>query len=325
MKQRFKRTHFYLLISFFLLLSVLLTACGQTTGSSADKQTINIGYQKNGTTLTLKQKQELQKELEGFGYEVKWSEFNTGSSILEALNTGSIDFANAGDIPSIFALSKGSDFKYIAGEPSSPSSQGILVSKDSGIQSVEDLKGKKIAFNKASISQYLLTQSLHSVGLKIDDIEPVFLNPPDASIAFEKGEVDAWVVWDPYLTVAESNGNVILEDIPEVPFRSFYFATSKFAEDHPDIVELYVKHVAKVGEEIDKEPAEAAKLLEEATNIPTETWVTVLNRKTNDVHYMDQQAIDDLQAQADNLVEIGLTNQKVEIKDHGWFPEDEKE
>ena len=325
MKQGLKRTHFFLLISFFLLLSMLLTACGQTTGTSADKKAINIGYQKNGTTLSLKQKQELQKELEELGHEVKWSEFNTGSSILEALNAGSIDFASAGDIPSIFALSKGSDFKYIAGEPSSPSSQGILVNKNSGIQSVEDLKGKKVAFNKASISQYLLTKSLQSVGLTIEDVEPVFLNPPDASIAFEQGEVDAWVVWDPYLTVSESNGNVILDDILEVPFRSFYFTTSQFAKNHPDIVELFIKHVAQVGAEIDENPAEAAKLVEEATNIPKETWEKVLKRKTNDVHYMDQQAIDDLQAQADKLVEIGLTNQKVNIKDHVWFPEDEKE
>lgn len=325
MKQEIKHTPFFLLFSISLLLSMILTACGQTERTSANKQTINLGYQKNGTTLSLKQKQELQKELEEMGYTVKWSEFNTGSSILEALNAGSIDFATAGDIPSIFALSKGSDFKYIAGEPSSPASQGILVSKDSGIKSVKDLKGKKIAFNKASISQYLLTQSLRSVGLTIDDVEPVFLNPPDASIAFEQGDVDAWVVWDPYLTVAESKGNVILNDIPKFPYRSFYFTTSQFAKAHSDIVKLFVKHVAQVGKEIDKNPIEAAKLLNEATNIPEDTWEKVLERKKNDVHYMDQQAIDDLQAQADNLVKIGLTKQKVKIKDHVWFPEDEKE
>lgn len=321
MKPVIRGKHLFWLIS-FLLFSILLTACGQTAGSSGNKKEVNIGYQKNGTTLSLKSKQDLQKELQELGYEVKWSEFNTGSSILEALNAGSIDFAGAGDIPSIFALSKGSDFKYIAGEPSSPTSQGILVSKDSQIKSVKDLKGKKIAFNKASISQYLLTQSLESVGLSIDDVEPVFLNPPDASIAFEQGEVDAWVVWDPYMTVSESKGNLILPDIPDVPFRSFYFTRSEFADEHPKIVEIFIEHLAQVGKEIDQDPVEAAKLLQKETNIPQETWEKVLNRKKSDVHYIDQQAIQDLQAQAENLFNIGLTEKTVEIKDYVWTPED---
>ena len=108
-------------------------------------------------------------------------------------------------------LQKGSSFKYIASEPDSPASEGILVGKDSGIESLEDLKGKKVAFNNASIAQYLFVKSLDTVGLTIDDIEPVHLTPPDASIAFEKGDVDAWVVWDPYMTVAENQGNIILQ------------------------------------------------------------------------------------------------------------------
>ncbi|WP_338448891.1 aliphatic sulfonate ABC transporter substrate-binding protein [Niallia oryzisoli] len=321
MKSILRGRHYLLLIS-LLLLSLILSACGQTAETSGNKKEINIGYQKNGTTLSLKNKQALQKDLEKEGYEVKWSEFNTGSSILEALNARSIDFATAGDIPSIFALSKGSDFKYIASEPSSPASQGILVGKDSHIKSVKDLKGKKIAFNKASISQYLLTQSLHSVGLSIDDVEPVFLNPPDASVAFEQGEVDAWVVWDPYLTVSESKGNTILSDIPNVPYRGFYFTTTEFAEEHPELVEKFVEHLAQIGKEIDQNPVEAAKLLNKETNIPQETWEKVLTKKKSDVNYMDQQVVQDLQAQADNLYKIGLTDKNVEIKDYVWTQED---
>lgn len=307
------------MLPLFLML-FLLTACGED-GGAGKKEDINIGYQKNGTTLTLKAKKILEKELEEDGYSIKWSEFSTASSILEALNAGSIDIANGGDAPSIMALSKGMDFVYIAGEASAANAEGILVSKDSGITSLEELKGKKIAFNKASISQYLLTQALESVDLAMDDVEPVFLNPPDASIAFEKGDVDAWVVWDPYMTVAESKGNIVIQDAEGiVPFRSFYFSTSKFVDEHPEIVESYVKNVAKAGESIDEDPAEAADLLQKETNIAKDIWRKVLGRKKSEVSFIEDEAINDLQAEADDLLKIGLITKAVTIKDHVWQP-----
>lgn len=303
-----------------MVLSILLTACGQEKQASGKNKEVTIGYQKNGTTLTLKNKEALQKELEKEGYKVTWAEFNTGSSILEALNAGSIDFAGAGDIPSLFALAKGSDFKYIASSPSSPSSQGILVGNDSQIKSVKDLKGKKIAFNNASIAQYLLYRSLKSVGLTMNDVEPVILNPPEASLAFEQRKVDAWVVWDPYLTVAESKGNIVLHDVPKVPYRSFYFATSKFIKEHPDIVKKFIKYTGDAGKEIDTNPANAAKLLEKETDIPKKTWEKVLNKGKSTIQYMNPSTIQDLQEQSDDLYKIGLTNKKVNVKNYVWNP-----
>ncbi|WP_053178154.1 sulfonate ABC transporter substrate-binding protein [Peribacillus loiseleuriae] len=314
----------YLFISLIIAM-LLLTACGKATGSNVTSKELRIGYQKNGTSLLLKNKGLLEKDLKESGYKVEWSEFNTGSSILEALNAGSIDIAGAGDIPSIFALSKGSDFKYIASEPSSPKTEGILVSKDSSIKSLKDLKGKKIAFNKASIAQYLLNQALASVELTLNDIEPMYLNPPDASIAFEQGQVDAWVVWDPYMTVSESKGNVILQDAQGiVPLRSFYFSSSKLAEKHPEIIKKIVHHIADTGKGINENPLEAATLLEKETNIPAETWEKVLGRKESDVHFMEQEAVNDLQAEADDLLKLKLIDQGVKIADHVWYP-DKKE
>ncbi|WP_420768630.1 aliphatic sulfonate ABC transporter substrate-binding protein [Parageobacillus thermoglucosidasius] len=317
-----KRSKHILWIIHFLVFSLLLSSCGKAEETGGKNKEIHIGYQKNGTTLLLKHKQELQKELEKEGYKVTWSEFNTGSSILEALNAGSIDFAGAGDIPSIFALEKGSNFNYIASEPSSPSSEGILVRKDSGIQSLEDLKGKRIAFNKASIAQYLLTKALDSAGLSMDDVEPVYLNPPEASIAFEQGEVDAWVVWDPYMTVAESKGHIILKDATGiVPYRTFYFSTPEITKEHPEIVKKFVEHLSNIGKQINHDPTEAAALLQKATNIPAETWEKVLNNKKSDVHFMDEKAVRDLQTEADDLLKIGLIKKQVQIEDYVWYPE----
>lgn len=309
------------LFSYFLLLtlSIILVGC---SSSNAENKKVRIGYQKNGTTLLLKANGELESRLKELGYTVEWSEFNTGSSILEALNSGAIDFANASDAPSMMALSKGMDFKYIAGENSSPQTEGILVKNDGSIQSIEQLKGKKIAYNKASIAEYLLVSALATVNLTLDDIESVILNPADANIAFENGDVDAWVIWDPYMTVSESKGNQILTTAEGiVEHRSFYYASEKFIDSNKDAVVAYVEELSKVGESIDADSSKAATILEENTGIATDVWSTSLSRRSSVATYLDDSAQADLQRLNEDLYEIGLTTNPVEnIENYIWKP-----
>ena len=306
-------------IFFILTLSIILVGC---SSSNAENKKVRIGYQKNGTTLLLKANGELESRLKELGYTVEWSEFNTGSSILEALNSGAIDFANASDAPSVMALSKGMNFKYIAAENSSPQMEGILVKNDGAIQSIEQLKGKKIAYNKASISEYLLVSALATVNLTLDDVQSVILSPADANIAFENGDVDAWAIWDPYMTVSESKGNQILTTAEGiVEHRSFYYASEKFINSNKDAVIAYVEELAKVGEAIDRDSTEATEILEENTGIPADVWSTSLARRSSVATYLDEVAQADLQRLNEDLYAIGLTTNLIEnIENYIWKP-----
>ena len=307
------------LLIIVLTLSLLLAAC---SSSNAENKKVRIGYQKNGTTLLLKGNGALESRLKDLGYSVEWAEFNTASSILEALNSGAIDFANAGDAPSIMALSKGMEFNYIATENSAPQTEGILVKNDGTINSIADLKNKKIAYNKASIAEYLLVSALATENLTLDDVESVILSPADANIAFENGEVDAWVVWDPYMTVSESKGNNILATGEGfVELRSFYFASADFAKSNEDAIVAYVEELAKVGVSIDADSSEAAKLLQENTGIDADIWTTSLGRRSSKAVYLDDQALADLQTLNEDLFNIGLINQKVKALENViWQP-----
>lgn len=304
---------------------LFLSACSgsaSTANNDQNSETIRIGYQKNGTTLLLRQSEQLEQVLNEKGYTVEWSEFNTASSVLEALNADSIDFGNTGDAPAVMALSRGMDFQFIASEPSSPHREAILIPEDSPIQSIQDLEGKKIAYNQASIAQYLLAKALETDGLTLDEVESVYLPPSDASIAFANGEVDAWVTWDPYMTVAEEGGNKILttgEGI--VPLRSFFVASNNIIEKDPEVVNIVVDHVKEVGSSIDEDPTEAANVLEESTNIEASIWKIALSEKINAFETMDQEAIDDLQTLKTDLKEIEMISETVDIESHVWQPE----
>ena len=92
--------------------------------------------------------------------QIKWVDFPAGPQLLEALAVGSLEFGLTGDSPPVFAQAAGKDLVYVGAEPAKPESSAILVPKDSGIKSLTDLKGKKIALQKGSSAHYLLVQAV---------------------------------------------------------------------------------------------------------------------------------------------------------------------
>ncbi|WP_054706229.1 aliphatic sulfonate ABC transporter substrate-binding protein [Bacillus sp. JCM 19041] len=309
---------FATLISIMLLMP-LLSSCSSSSDAAPSGEIITIGYQKGALTLSLKEDVVFRSEMEELGYVVEWAEFNTGSSTLEALGSGSTDLANAGDTPSIYALANGQPIDYIAATDNAFESEGILVRPNSGINSIDDLEGKRIAYNRASIAQYLLFKALEAADLTFEDIETVHLGPSDANIAFERGMVDAWVTWDPYLAASEGNGNRVLANAEGlVSYRSFFFANSRFASEHPQAVHAYIEALQRIGQEIEADPSDAAAIMEKATGLPHDTWETILQRNNNVPSYVDEDAISDLQAQVNDLLDIGLLDSEVIIADHVW-------
>ncbi len=326
MKSEMIKKRVVYILTTLILLVLVVSGCGeskQTAGASntAEKGVLRIGYQKSAPMLLLKKKKLLETNLGKLGYEVKWYEFNTGIAVAEALSTGSIDFGGLGDSPSLFGKARGLDFVYVASEPSVPQSEGILVKDSSSIQTIKDLKGKKVAFNKASISQYLLLKALKSEGMTIDDVEPVYLNPPEASIAFSQGQVDAWVTWEPYFTTtANQGGRVLVTGTNFVSLRSFYISSNAFTKEHPKAIKQVVLELQKIGKEINENPSEAAELVSEATKIPVSTWKEILSKKPADIQFMDEQAVRDLQTQADDLLEMKLIDTKIQVAKSAWTP-----
>ena len=130
------------------------------------------------------------------GFTVNYAEFQSGQLVIEALNGGSLDFGGMSEIPPVFALASTiQSFKQIAVLHGDVNNQVVLVPKGSKIERLEDLKGKRVGYVRATTSQYFLIRMLQSVGLTWDDIKPIALNVSDGASAFSNGALDAWAIY----------------------------------------------------------------------------------------------------------------------------------
>ncbi|MDR7142288.1 sulfonate ABC transporter substrate-binding protein [Rhizobium sp. BE258] len=289
---------------------------GVRTAIAADK-VVRIGYQKYGTLVLLKGKGILEKKFETIGYSVEWTEFPGGPQLLEALNAGAVDFGSTGETPPIFAQAANAPLVYIAHEPPAPRGEAILVPKDSPIKSVADLKGKKVAFNKGSNVHYLLVKALEEAGLTYADVEPSFLAPADGRAAFEKGAVDAWVIWDPFQAAAEiaiearelRNGEGI------VPNHQFYLGTKTLVDGHSVAIDVVIEAISEIDDWTKSGVAAAAAELSPSVGIPEPVLVRALERQSYGVKSLDASVVAQQQAIADTFYELKLIPKKVTIAD----------
>jgi sulfonate transport system substrate-binding protein len=303
---------------------VALFAAAVTLGaiSEAQAETLRIGYQKYGTLVLLKARGTLEKRLAAQGVDVKWTEFPGGPQLLEGLNVGSIDFGVTGETPPVFAQAAKADLVYVAYEPPAPTSEAILVPKDSTVKSVADLKGKKVVLNKGSNVHYLLVRALEDAGLKYTDIQTVYLAPADARAAFEKGAVDAWVIWDPYQAAAEKQlqARTLKDGTGLVDNHQFYLATRSYAKDHPTVIEALVDEVRKTGEWSKANPEQVTAEVSPLLGLPADITLTSVKRQGFGAQYLTPAVVDAQQKIADAFYQLKLIPQPLVIKDVVWTP-----
>jgi sulfonate transport system substrate-binding protein len=287
------------------------------TPSRAADQVIRIGFQKYGNVVLLKGKGDLEKRLAPLGYKVVWTEFSSGPPLLEALNIGAIDFGHAGEAPPIFAQAAGAPFVYVAHEPPAPRGEAILVPKTSPITTVAELKGKKVALNKGSNVHYLLVKALERAGVKYSEIQPVFLAPADARAAFERGAVDAWVIWDPFQAAAEAatGARTLADGTDLVANHQFYLATRKFADGNPQAVDAVIASLAEIDRWAKDNARAAAEELSPGIGIPAPILQVALERQSYGVKPLDETVVAEQQRIADTFHALGLLPKPVTVSD----------
>jgi sulfonate transport system substrate-binding protein len=245
---------------------------GATTASdssaSTEGVTVNLGILQGATLAAVaKHIGSLEEELAKEGAKVKYQgPFPAMVPAIEAMNAGDVDITYGSISAGVGALAGKSDFKIFAVEPEQPTNEGIIVSKNSGITSLADLKGKKIAVNEAGTGEYLALLALEKAGLTKEEVTLVNLQPPEAAAAFGSGQVDAWATWSSFTGLAEDEmgGKMLIDggelgSLNDTPF----IVTTSFAEKYPTLVKAVYEGLADAAAWIKSNQAEAIKFYEE--------------------------------------------------------------
>jgi sulfonate transport system substrate-binding protein len=319
-----------------LCLSLVVTACSADnkndtatsgTGQTKAAEVVRIGYQKSGIFFLIKNRGGLEKRLAPT--KVEWKEFSSPTPLIEALGAASIDIGQTGDAGTVTAQAGGIDLLAVGTSRPSPKNIAIVVKKDSPIQKVSDLKGKKVGFNKGSNAHYLVITALEKAGLKYTDMVPVPLLPPEGRAAFEKGSIDAWAIWDPFLAAAEqqAQARVIVDgNGSDESFREFYIALQSFTQQNPTIVQSIITEAKEVGDWAMKNPKEVAKILAPALKQDVAVLELSEGRKTRyGAAPIQPEAVQELQKVADKFYALKLIPREIKVAEVAWSSQKQAE
>jgi len=231
-------------------------------------------------SLVLKKFGWLEEYLKSNGSSVKWVLSQGSNRALEYLNSDSIDFGSTAGLAALLARANGNPIKAVY-VYSRPEWTALAVQKDSPINALKELKGKKIAATKGTDPYLFLLRALHENGLSKNDVEIVHLQHPDGRIALEQKRVDAWAGLDPHLAASEleAGSRLIYRN---VNFNTYGFlnVSDRFASNYPEQVKRVLSAYERARLWIIKNPDDTAKLIAEEARLSLP--VAQLQLKRND-------------------------------------------
>ena len=296
-----------------ITLTAIFSACGFEKDDDAEEvkeKIVTVGTMNliNGDLIAQYEKL-YEKEL---GMKVKLLNFNSGKEIIAALGTGEIDIGEAGTAPTALAISSHIDVEVIFVGDVIGAAETLVARNDSGISSVKDLIGKKVATPFSSTAQYSLLNVLKLEGMTETDVQILDMKPDDIFTAWQNGEIDAAYIWYPVLGRLIENGKSIAdsEQLAEkgIITADLFVVRSTFAEKYRDVVKNFVEIQKKSNDLILNDSKKAAKEISAVLGITEiEAAEQIKNFKylkaDEQIKYLDGSLAETLKNTADFLVE----------------------
>lgn len=187
------------------------------------------------------------------GYKINWRMFGGGGDVIRAMASGDVQIGEAGSSPITAAVSQGQDIRVFWVLDDISDAEALIARNGSGINSMKDLKGKKVATPFVSTSHYQLM-----VGMKLDGVDSKTVNvmnmrPPEIAAAWERGDIDAAFIWDPVLSKLKAGGKTIVTSgtIGKKGFPTFdgLVVDAKWAANNEAFMVALVKALAKADDD----------------------------------------------------------------------------
>ena len=318
MKKQFK------LFSLILALVFLIIGCAQEQATKKDSENkeeivVKLGVQGSGGLFGKAKEDKLfEKAFEKYGAKVEWIEFQSGPPMTEAIASNKLDFAGVGNMPIIAAQAANIPFTVISQTLEGKKNVGLVVNSSSGISNLKELVGKKVAVGKGTNAYDFLFRGLVKEGVDPEKLEIINLNPDEAQAAYDAGSVDAWAIWEPYLTINTLSGKgTIIADGEKLDILSpsYQIVRTEFAEKYPDLVVAYLKTYDELLKWESKNEEEAINRYATERNLPAKLMEETRNRARGISIPISNEVIAEHQKTADFQYKIGTIRKEINVSE----------
>ena len=252
-----------------LSLSLMAAGCSKKAVQPAEDDNLNkatklvIGQNANFFPIIVAYEKGFFKEELGDTIEVDIPLFLNGPAQNEAIKAGQLDIASMGDLPVVQLWANDTDIQVISYFFAAPDGFSLVANKQSGIKTLADLKGKKVAIQPGTNNHKLTLKFLGSQGFDRNDVELVNLQRSEAIVALKQGIVDATALLEPHRSEVLKDDNII-EISTSRGYDNFYgltFARTEYARENPQIISRYLKAIKKANDWIAQNADEATRLV----------------------------------------------------------------
>ncbi|HET8831115.1 MAG TPA: taurine ABC transporter substrate-binding protein [Casimicrobiaceae bacterium] len=194
------------------------------------------------------------KDLEkATGYKINWKQFGGGGEVIKAMASGAVQIGEVGSAGVAAAVSRGEPFELFWSLDDIGDAEELVAKNGSGINSVKDLKGKKIAMPFNSTTHFHTMVALEQAGVDPKDVQILNMRPPEVRAAWQRGDIQATYIWDPVLSEVKKDGKVIITsgklsaDTGKATFDG-YIVNKDWAKQNHDFMVKFVKVLAAADE-----------------------------------------------------------------------------
>ncbi|ODT17797.1 taurine ABC transporter substrate-binding protein [Hyphomicrobium sp. CS1BSMeth3] len=263
-----------------LLLSIPMALAVAASTAVAQTKEVTIAYQ--DMIVPYRVAQSAGAIEKATGYKIAWKQFAGGGDVIKAMASGQVPLGEAGSSPITAAAAQGIDIQVIWVLDDINNAEQLIASKKSGIKTLADLKGKKVATPFVSTAHYQLLFALNKAGVNPKEIQILNLRPPEIAAAWERGDLDATFIWEPVLSKVKADGTLITSsaDVGKQGAPTFdgIIANRAWAAQHKDFVTGFVKIMAQADADYRANPGKYAKGSDNAAAI-----AKVVGAKPDDV------------------------------------------
>ncbi|WP_249277462.1 ABC transporter substrate-binding protein [Pandoraea sp. PE-S2T-3] len=282
------------------------------TAQTAPPVTLRIGDQ---NYYNVRASIEASGALEGANYQVEWKHFQSAAPVAEGLNAGALDLGFLGDSGFLFLAAKGAPVKLIAVSRQNPDTIALLVPKDSPVKSIQDLKGKKVAYWPGAWSQQLTLRALEKAGLPTDYVQFVKLMPVDAAVALPNGAIDAFPVWEPYISqqVVHNGARAVITARNLMPGLSSVAAYAPSVTEKRAAIADFLVRLQKARAWVETHKEAYADQWAKKAGLDRDVARHWIGQAGMTVEAIDKQAVADYQGTSDFLTQTGALPNRFDV------------